>query len=303
MLAGRNTAEYQKHIDELSKAIQGQDFKTAEKLIDKFYNGDTETILNRVQNLAKAAEDNFWQTMEDSFGYLKNDGLKWTMFVDGELRDDLGTFDLAMMAVEEARNEVEKFSSEELGDIVKATRNGAVAHAKGKLKNAGQNQYSESAYSVTHAATTYAKDKIFNTDDSNYDEDKIKLKDINELRSDENITEEQLDRLTHQNTRKGDRFTEYMRGRADSFEEKFYELQLSGTPRTVKQATNQVQTEPASANPNYHFLAIADKPLLRPIEDSVSEASQLQQQNDLANIAKYAASTTEDLLSSIDKEI
>ncbi len=207
------------------------------------------------------------------------------MFVDGELRDDLGTFDLAMMAVEEARNEVEKFSSEELGDIVKATRNGAVAHAKGKLKNAGQNQYSESAYSVTHAATTYAKDKIFNTDDSNYDEDKIKLKDINELRSDENITEEQLDRLTHQNTRKGDRFTEYMRGRADSFEEKFYELQLSGTPRTVKQATNQVQTEPASANPNYHFLAIADKPLLRPIEDSVSEASQLQQQNDLANIA------------------
>ncbi|MFW5501205.1 MULTISPECIES: hypothetical protein [unclassified Maridesulfovibrio] len=303
LLAGRNTAEYQKHIEELSKAIQGQDFKTAEKLIDKFYNGDTETILNRVQNLAKAAEDNFWQTMEDSFGYLKNDGIKWTMFVDGELRDDLGTFDLAMMAVEEARNEVEKFSSEELGDIVKATRNGAVAHAKGKLKNAGQNQYSESAYSVTHAATTYAKDKIFNTDDSNYDEDKIKLKDINELRSDENITEEQLDRLTHQNTRKGDRFTEYMRGRADSFEEKFYELQLSGTPRTVKQATNQVQTDLASTNPNYHFLAIADKPLLRPIEDSVSEASQLQQHNDLANIAKYAASTTEDLLSSIDKEI
>ncbi|GKT23146.1 hypothetical protein ADUPG1_004532, partial [Aduncisulcus paluster] len=97
------------------------------------------------------------------------------MFVDGELRNDLGTFDLAMMAIEESRNEVEKFSSEKLGDIVKATRNGAVAHAKGKLKNAGQNQYSESAYSVTHAATTYAKDKIFNTDDSNYEEDEIKL--------------------------------------------------------------------------------------------------------------------------------
>ncbi|WP_320172951.1 hypothetical protein [Maridesulfovibrio sp.] len=303
LLAGRNTAEYQKHIDELSKAIQGQDFKTAEKLIDKFYNGDTETIINRVQNLAKAAENNFWQTMEDSFGYLKNDGLKWTMFVDGKLRDDLGTFDLAMMAIEEARNEVEKFSSEELGDIVKATRDGAVAYAKGKLKDAGQNQYSETAYSVTNAATTYAKGKIFNTDDSNYEEDETKLKDINELRSDQNITEEQLDRLTHQNTRKGDRFTEYMRGRADSFEEKFYDLQLSGTPRTVKQATNQVQNDPASANQNHHFLAIVNKPLLRPIEDSISESSQLQQQNDLAKIAKYTAFSTEDLLSSIDWKI
>ncbi|NDV25297.1 hypothetical protein [Desulfovibrio sp. JC010] len=238
LLAGRNSAEYEQHINDLSKAIQSQDFKSAEALIDRFYNGDTSKIITRVENLAKAAEDNFWQTLEDNLGFLKNDGLKWTMYVDGKERDDLSTLDLAMMAIEKSRTEVDKFSSEDLSDLVSATRDGAVAHAKSKLDNAGQNKYSEDAASVTHAATDYAKGKIFRTDDSNYAEDEEVLKDIDELYHNEGLSEEQMERLRHQNTRKADKFTAFMRGRTESFEEEFSRLKLEASPRVVEKVNN-----------------------------------------------------------------
>ncbi|WP_320007606.1 hypothetical protein [Maridesulfovibrio sp.] len=241
LLAGRNSEEYREHITELSKAIKGQDFERAEHLIDKFYRGDSSKIITRVQNLAKAAEDNFWQNIEDGLGFLKDDGIKWTLNVDGEDRDDLSTFDLAKMAIEKSRSEVENFSSEDLSEQVNITRDGAVAHAKGKLENAGQNKYSEDATSVTHAATDYAKGKIFRTDDLNYEEDKEVLKDIDELSATDGVTEEQIDRLRNQNSRKADTFTRYMRGRTDSFVEHFNKLKLSASPRVVEEKTPEGQ--------------------------------------------------------------
>ena len=243
LLAGRNSEEYREHIKELGNAIEGQDFKRAEQLIDKFYKGDSSKIITRVQNLAKAAEDNFWQNIEDGLGFLKDDGLKWTMTVDGEERDDLSTFDLAKMAIENSRNEVDKFSSQDLSEQVDRTRDGAVAHAKSKLENAGQNKYTEDAASVTHAATDYAKGKIFRTDDSNYEEDEKVLKDIDQLSSADGITEEQIDRLRHQNTRKADTFTRYMRGRTDSFVKHYEKIKLSASPRVVEEQTPKEQTE------------------------------------------------------------
>ncbi|WP_415718605.1 hypothetical protein [Maridesulfovibrio sp.] len=241
LLAGRNSEEYREHITELSKAIKGQDFERAEHLIDKFYRGDSSKIITRVQNLAKAAEDNFWQNIEDGLGFLKDDGIKWTLNVDGEDRDDLSTFDLAKMAIKKSRSEVENFSSEDLSEQVNITRDGAVAHAKGKLENAGQNKYSEDATSVTHAATDYAKGKIFRTDDLNYEEDKEVLKDIDELSATDGVTEEQIDRLRNQNSRKADTFTRYMRGRTDSFVEHFDKLKLSASPRVVEEKTPEGQ--------------------------------------------------------------
>ncbi|TIH19300.1 hypothetical protein D0S45_03720 [Marinifilum sp. JC120] len=292
LLAGRNSEEYREHINELTKAIQGQDFKQAEKLIDKFYNGDSERIITRVQNLAKAAEDNFWQTLEDDLGFLKKDGLKWTMFVDGKMRDDLSTFDLAKMAIEKSRSEVETFSSEDLSDLVNATRDGAVAHAKGKLKNAGQNKYSEDASSVTHAATEFAKGKIFNTDDSNYAEDEKVLKDIDELYHDEDITQEQLDRLRHQNSRKGDKFTRFMRGRTDSFVDEFSALKLAATPRVVEEQATEEQ----------------DKSTLSPLEQQLksginTQLLSLKVQDNATQQALYSPLKVTDLYGNEEKQM
>ncbi|NDV21294.1 hypothetical protein [Desulfovibrio sp. JC022] len=303
LLAGRNSEEYREHIDELGKAIQGQDFKRAEKLIDKFYNGDTDKIITRLQNLAKAAEDNFWDNIEDGLDFLKKDGLKWTMYIDGKERDDLSTFDLAKMAIEKSRNEVEKFSSEDLSDLVNATRNSAAAHAKGKLKNAGQNKYSEDARSVTHAATEFAKSKIFNTDDSNYEEDQKILKDIDELYYNEGVTEEQLNRLRHQNTRKADKFTKFMRGRTDSFVKELDKLKLAASPRVVEKPDNSQEQVQSTLSPMEQQLKNGVDPQLLSLNvEGMLESSQ-QNENTEKQAAQYINTYSEDIYPSIDWEI
>lgn len=304
LLSGRNTEEYQKHIDELGKAIQGQDFKRAEELIDRFYKGDSEKIITRIHNLAEAAEDNFWKNVEGGLSFLKDDGQKWTMFVDGKERDDLSTLDLAKMAIEKSRTEVDEFASDDLSDLVNSTRTQAAAYAKGKLENAGRNKYSEDAHSVTRAATDYAKGKIFNTDDSNYEEDLKVLKDIDELKENEGITQEQVDRLKHQNTRKGDKFSKFMRGRTKSFNDEFDRLRLAATPRTVEEQQNTEAPQQNNQANGPQLKAGLEPQLLSLDVDSMISANALNSNDDnTKKTTQYLNRLTEDAESSIDWKI
>lgn len=246
LLAGKTSDEYNKHINELSKAIQGQDFKNAEQLIDRFYSGDTEKVINRVQSLAKSSEEKFWDNLDDSLKFLAKDGNRWEMVIDGKIRDDLTTHDIAKMAIQKSREEVDAFSSTDLSETVISAREASVTHAKGKLRNAGQNRYSENAASVTGAATDFARNMMFNTDDANYEEDDKVLKDIRKLRKNDKISSEQIDRLKFQNTRKGDSFTQYMRGRSESFMEAFNELKLKATPTQAEEPVKEMESLPES---------------------------------------------------------
>lgn len=224
LMAGRTSAEYDKHIKSLAEAVKGQDFKAAEKLIDKFYNGDSEKLITRVESLAKSAEEKFWQGMDDALDYLKDRNDEFDLEVDDEKFKNITMLDIAKIAISKAREEVDDFSEQDFAEIINPLRKKAVNHAKGKLSNAGQNKYSEDADSITAAAPEFARNRIFNTDDVNVKEDEEELADIYALEQDEKITEEHIAHLKFRNTRKSDTFSGYMRERSDRFCEIFDEL-------------------------------------------------------------------------------
>lgn len=224
LLAGRSSQEYEKHITDLSEAIKGQDYKRAEKLIDKFFGGATDKITNRIKSLARSAEDKFWTGMSDSLGYLKKWTAEYDLEVDGQKFKNISMTEIAELAMARVKNEVDPFSEQDFSGIVSSVRNRAVAHAKDKLSNAGQNRYSEDAISITASAAEFSKNLVFNTDDINIKEDETELADIFSLKEGEGITEEQIERLKHRNNRKADTFSGYMRERSDRFLEEFAEL-------------------------------------------------------------------------------
>ncbi|WP_419780740.1 hypothetical protein [Maridesulfovibrio sp.] len=111
-------------------------------MIDKFYRDDSSKIITRVQNLAKAAEDNFWKNVEDGLGFLKDDSLRWTMHVDVKKRDDLTTFDLAKMAIEESRTDsfVEHFEKLKLSASPRVVEEKPTDEEQAKLEIQPSNQ-------------------------------------------------------------------------------------------------------------------------------------------------------------------
>ncbi|WP_320172258.1 hypothetical protein [Maridesulfovibrio sp.] len=244
LLGGKTSAEYDEHIKLLSKAIEGQDFKNAKKLIDKFFSGDSTKLVNRVQSLAKSAEDKFWNNLTESLSFLDDDGALFKLEENGKMSEDLTLLDIAKKALSTARSEVAAFSDRDMTETINSVRTGAAAHAKGKLENAGQNRYSEDAASVTHSASEYALPRMFNSDDRNYEEDDKVLEDIRKLSEDDSITQEQIDRLTTQNKRKRDSFSMYMRERSDRFLEEFGKL----TNRAVLVKEGKTDLQPQGQN-------------------------------------------------------
>lgn len=308
LLAGKSSDEYNKHIKELSKAIQGQDFKNAEQLIDRFYSGDTEKILGRVQTLAKSSEEKFWDNLDDSLSFLAKDGNRWQMMVDGEMRDDLTTHDIAKMAIQKSREEVDAFSSIDLSETIITARKDAVTHAKGKLRNAGQNSYSEDAASVTGAATDFAQKMMFNTDDANYKEDEKVLDDIRKLRKSDKINSEQIDRIRSQNNHKGDAFTTFMRGRSESFMDEFADLKLKASPTQVEEPAKELESLPESMK-GMDSAEIADV-TRKQLEMEMAESSRIFLENNTASsksnsktVDGYGSDLKQDYFGTMDFEI
>ncbi|GKT28975.1 hypothetical protein ADUPG1_000971 [Aduncisulcus paluster] len=85
------------------------------------------------------------------------------------------------------------------------------------MEHAGRNKYSEDAVSVTASAAEFSRNKFFNTNDTVIKEDEEQLADIYALEPGENLSQEQLDRLEHRNTRKTDTFHDYAEERVKRF--------------------------------------------------------------------------------------
>ena len=240
LLAGRTSAEYDEHIKNLTEAIEGQDYKNAEKLIDKFFNGDTEKVLNRVKSLAEQAEKKFWHGMDDAIGYLKSMNSEYDLEIDDQKYENITAFEIAKIAISRVRESKENFSEQDFESILNPLRDRAVNHAKSKLGNAGQNKYDEDADSVTQAAAEFSRNKIFDTDDVNIKEDDEELADIYALTEGDEVTQEQVDRLRQRNKRKSDSFSLYMRESSDEFIDEFSKLMYAA----VEVKENDMPNEP-----------------------------------------------------------
>ena len=211
VLSGKSGLEYDEHIKELAAAIEGQDFKNAEKIIDKFFTGDKDKVIGHVQNLANGVKDSFWKEVRDMFAKDMFVVENRTTFKKGE--EPESALPYVQRAIERAKKASAEFdiSDKSIADRVASSISAGQGWAKSKLKNAGRNRYSETSESVTHATAQYARDSIFGGDDNSRKEDKTNRTAVSEyLNQTYEITEQATEKLNKANKSKKDDFSKYL---------------------------------------------------------------------------------------------
>ncbi|MFW5501204.1 MULTISPECIES: hypothetical protein [unclassified Maridesulfovibrio] len=288
-LAGRTSKEYDKHIEKLSEAIQLQDYKKAEKLIDKFFGGSTDKIVGKIKMLAEETEEKFWNALEDGISSLPDGGAQYNFRYDGKAYEKITMKEMTMLALRLSREEVDPFSDQDFSGITDSIRKAAVDNAKVKLEHAGRNKYSEDAVSVTASAAEFSRNKIFNTNDIVIKEDEEQLADIYALEPGENLSQEQLDRLEHRNTRKTDTFHDYAKERVKRFQSIY--VSLKRTAMLVKKGEEEQETPDKTSGLITEDGALgqqtaesAQTSLTAPTQPLVkAQQDQIQLQNDISN--------------------
>ncbi|WP_421900568.1 hypothetical protein [Maridesulfovibrio sp.] len=212
-LSGKSGLDYDEHIKELAAAIDGQDFKNAEKIIDKFFTGDKDKIIERVQSLASSVKDSFWNKVRDRFKDMYVAEHRTTYNKDEEPESALPYVQRAIERAKSASAEYD-ISDKEIAKRVSSTISSGTEQSKGKLKNAGRNRYSESSESVTHATAQYARDNIFGGDENSRKEDKINMDSARDVFDDINEfiypSQQTVDKLNEANRSKKDDFSKYL---------------------------------------------------------------------------------------------
>lgn len=210
-LSGKSGLEYDKHIKELAAAIEGQDFKGARKIIDKFFTGDKDEVIERVQSLANSVKDSFWNKVRDEFKDMYVAEHRTTYSKDEEPEKALPYIQRAIERAKAASAEYD-ISDKKLADRVTSNIATGTEHAKSKLKNAGRNRYSETAESVTHATAQFARNNIFGGDDNSRAEDELNKSKAYERINNEfgSLSQEAVDKLNKANQSKKDDFSKYL---------------------------------------------------------------------------------------------
>ncbi|WP_320172950.1 hypothetical protein [Maridesulfovibrio sp.] len=288
-LAGRTSKEYDKHIEKLSEAIQQQDYKKAEKLIDKFFGGSTDKIVGKIKMLAEATEDKFWNTLQEGIEALPGGGSQYNFRYDGKTYEKITMKEMTVLALRLSREEVDPFSNQDFSGITDSIRKAAVDNAKVKLEHAGRNKYSEDAVSVIASAAEFSRNKIFNTNDTVIKEDEEQLADIYALEPGEELSQEQLERLKHRNTRKTDNFYDYAEERVERFQSIY--VSLKRTAMLVKKGEEEQETQGETSGLITEDGALgqqtaesAQTSLTAPTQPLVkAQQDQIQLQNDISN--------------------
>lgn len=211
VLSGKSGLEYDKHIKELAAAIEGQDYKNAEKIIDRFYTGDKDEIIGHVQNLANFVKDSFWKEMRDSFKNMCVAEHR-TTYEKGEDPDQALPYVLRAIERAKAASSEYDISDKDLAERVTSTISTGAEDSKRKLKNAGRNRYSETSESVTHATAQYVRNNIFGGDENSRAEDKVNKDAAYEKINSEfpSLSKRTVDKLNRANKNKKDNFSKYL---------------------------------------------------------------------------------------------
>lgn len=217
LITSKSSDEYHNYIKELSAAIEGQDFKNAEKIIDKFYSGDKEDIINKVQSLAKSVTDGFWNGLRDQFKEMAVASSR-TVYSKGEKPEEALPY--VLRAIEKAKKKSEDLAiaPKDLADRVSSSISSGIDSAKSKLENAGQNRYSEDAESVTAATVNTARGNIFGGNENAFAESKNEIEKINDsMRWHFRISDTAIDDYDKETRRRDDDFSKYVRKGGDEF--------------------------------------------------------------------------------------
>ncbi|WP_319543024.1 hypothetical protein [uncultured Pseudodesulfovibrio sp.] len=163
-VAGFSDEKVDGFLKQLDEAIENQDYKAAQKTVKQFFGAGSEKVRDELAMVMKTADGAFWHSLDEQFNYkMKLKGEAENIISGKEFERTLGdVLGLVRRSVEKDNPPME--DSEEFNITVNTLFDQAVDHAKGKLKNAGRNNYSESGESVLGAATTYMRDTITGDD-------------------------------------------------------------------------------------------------------------------------------------------
>ena len=167
ILSGKSEVEYNNSLDELTRAVEGQDFDNAKKILKEFYNGDSDQVINKIEEILTKVEDKFWGDMRKVLGQMgQAQGLTLT---DG-MQEEKGIsgYDLVDRAIENAKQKNGSLADMDFSDLIDEVRDDAVDYAARTIREASNEASEDSAETqaknAVQAASLYTKHTLYGVD-------------------------------------------------------------------------------------------------------------------------------------------
>ncbi|WP_421900574.1 hypothetical protein [Maridesulfovibrio sp.] len=167
LLSGKSDVEYNKSLDELTRAVEGQDFDNAKKILKEFYNGDSDQVINKIEETLTQVEDKFWGDMRKVLGQMgQAQGLTLS---DGMHKETgISGYDLVERAIENARQKTGSLADMDFSELIDEVREDAVDYAARTIREAGNEASEDSAETqaknAVQAASLYTKHNLYGID-------------------------------------------------------------------------------------------------------------------------------------------
>ncbi|WP_432735013.1 hypothetical protein [Maridesulfovibrio sp. FT414] len=162
ILSGNTGQDYKSHIDNLTKAIENEDYAAVKNTLKSFYAGDSDQIITRMKETVADVEEKFWSDIDKALGQMRQtQGLS----ISDGIREQNGItgLDLVDMAIKKARSKFNSLTEMDFGSIIDSAKDGAAEYAAAQMKDPGQRNTRELAERITESATVYAKHFILNS--------------------------------------------------------------------------------------------------------------------------------------------
>ncbi|WP_320172949.1 hypothetical protein [Maridesulfovibrio sp.] len=167
LLSGKSDAEYNKNLEELTRAVEGQDFDNAKKILKEFYNGDSDQVISKIEETLTKVEDKFWGDMKKVLGQMGQaqgltitDGIQEEKWISG--------YDLVDRAIENAKQKTGSLADMDFSELIDEVRADAVDYAARKIREAGNEASEDSAkkqaQNAVQSASLYTKHTLFGGD-------------------------------------------------------------------------------------------------------------------------------------------
>ncbi|MFW5501203.1 MULTISPECIES: hypothetical protein [unclassified Maridesulfovibrio] len=167
LLSGKSDVEYNKSLDELTRAVEGQNFDNAKKILKEFYNGDSELVINKIEETLTQVEDKFWGDMRKVLGQM---GQAQGLTLSGGIQEETGIsgYDLVERAIENARQKTGSLKDMDFSDLIDEVREDAVDYAARTIREASNEASEDSAETqaknAVQAVSLYTKHTLYGVD-------------------------------------------------------------------------------------------------------------------------------------------
>lgn len=160
-LTGHTDDEVNTFLATIDEAVANQDYTKAEKLVADFFSKGSDKLQQKLTTVLDSADQAFWDTLEAEFTRKHKLKSEADSIVSGEAIERSLEEVLAKVREGVEKKNVKFQDQKEFKQEVQSYYSSAVNGAKGKLKNAGQNLYTEDAQSVLLSAYSFMKVQCF----------------------------------------------------------------------------------------------------------------------------------------------